>query len=391
MWGDHVGPLNWAATFHCHCLLPLPLLQFDDHVIQMQDKPLEREMGRCNRNLLLVNLFILGFISFAAFVSQKYWYNFANGPFPADVKSLFTTNNPALLDKQYIVLKGAKTLNSGYTQVYETYDKSTDQVKSREIRGYYLLLLVDSGAVIVRSPVKTSAVSFEGKLEPVPSDIYQKLVQPLKPEVRKRVSLLMLDVVGYRQSGFGAIAFGVPMLILALWNLRKLIMRRSEEELHPIMKGLAAQGNMRELAAELNEELRSPDKKELGGAIILRHFVVGRFPFTLDVIDMENIVWAYKLQTNHSINFIPTGTTVELVVNTKDGRTHKFSGSNKQMDEALMAIGRNAPWIYCGFSEQLKNAWSKNFREMATAVKEAREDYYSQQRQKKAGPASGNA
>ncbi len=344
----------------------------------MQDKPLDKEMGRCNRNLLLVNAFILGLLLFFAFVGQKYWYNFAFGPFTCETDTLFSTNNAATLQKQFVVLKGEKTLDTGKAEIYETFDRKTGELKDREVRGYYLLLRSGDKAVIIKSPIVTQAVSFEGKLVPVPADIFQLVVKPYPEDLQKRFSAIMLDVSsGYRQQGFIMLFFGLPLLGISCWNLRKWNIRRSESEQHPIIKNLAKQGEARDLAPKLNEEMLSPDKKTFGGITVLRNWIIGRFPFTLDIINFDQLVWVYRLETRHSINFIPTGTSVELVIMTKDKKQHKFSCNKNQANDAIAEIFERAPWIYAGYSDELKHAWNKNAQGMIQEVEKAKSEHKS--------------
>ncbi len=94
--------------------------------------------------------------------------------------------------------------------------------------------------------------------------------------------------------------------------------------------------------------------------------------FHFNVLRVEDLLWAYKKVTKHSINLIPTGKTYQAVVQAYGGAA-ELPGSQKKVDELLQEFAKRAPWAIVGFSAEIQQLWTKQNRDFCAAVEERRQ------------------
>lgn len=95
----------------------------------------------------------------------------------------------------------------------------------------------------------------------------------------------------------------------------------------------------------------------------------------LDLRTYTDLIWIYKKQTKHSVNFIPTGTTYEVVIHLRDGSETTQSAGAEAVDQALATLAQNCPWIVAGYSEELRKLWSKSPNEFIAQVDARRAEF----------------
>jgi len=137
------------------------------------------------------------------------------------------------------------------------------------------------------------------------------------------------------------------------------------------IKKLMTQKNVSEdmLAADMQYATKFKRNKYIGK----KYSLFLDSPKQLIVHDM--LVWVYLkvITTRHWYGFIPTGTTksYELVFVDRNKRQDTVMADNEaQAQEIINEIMRRAPHIFCGFSDELKNAFDQDFRGMVARVDE---------------------
>lgn len=134
---------------------------------------------------------------------------------------------------------------------------------------------------------------------------------------------------------------------------------------HEIYTRLAVLGPVDEKAADLEKQVRESGQK-IGGFIFTPDYLLQLS--SLDLRTYTDLVWIYKKQTKHSVNFIPTGTTYEVVIHLRNGNETTQSGDAVAVDQVLTTLADNCPWIVAGYTEELSKLWSKSQAEFIAQV-----------------------
>lgn len=341
----------------------------------MQDK-VTREIERTGRNLLITNVVVVTLTSLMLVSGYRYWYNFFCGPFKVDNAELAQLKNRASTAKYYVRIKGDKTFDTGVQEMETRSNRRTKEVESETATANYLVTAVDHRGLLVKAPVGTpgTATEFEGELKDVSNDEYNSLVAPMEKEGLPMLPV-MLDVNNFKTSGFVGLFFGALFLGTGLWNLRKCITWRNEPEMHPLMKELRTSGDPRQMRTQLNDELNSAQTFSVGNLFLTKTWIGSKGMYDVRLVPIDHVVWVYKSSTKHSVNFIPTGTSHEVIVKTKDGKERRYPSNGKDVDKLVVSVADRAPWVIAGYSDELNGMWRKNWREMADAVQQRRSDW----------------
>jgi len=95
------------------------------------------------------------------------------------------------------------------------------------------------------------------------------------------------------------------------------------------------------------------------------------------MLRLQDVLWAYKKITKHSVNFIPTGKTYEAIVNCYGG-TATIPGNEKKVGEMLNFLQERAPWAIYGFSDQLAATFNKHRQDFARSVEQRKQEWKAQ-------------
>lgn len=339
----------------------------------MRENIIEQIINRTNRNLLIVNVILLAFVTLIALGSARYFSNMFQGPYKIDRKTLLAMKDPDDLSRYYVTVSGEKTLDTGLSDVYQRIDKKTHKVKSSENRGNYLFLVVDDRLLLVKSPAVTENVSFTGELVSIPKDVEPVLALSLGEDyerLKDRVIPAMLDVNDFTTWGYVGFAFVAGFFLLGSWNLMNAIKRMTDHDKHPIWKALSRFGNAKTIASEINQEVTTDGVFKLGPAMITKNWLFANWMFEGRPTPLKNLVWFYKHKTQHYVWFIPTFATHAVHYWSDEKKKCEVQmGSEKKCDELVMMLAQKAPWCYAGYSDELNACWNKQKDEMIAQVK----------------------
>lgn len=165
----------------------------------------------------------------------------------------------------------------------------------------------------------------------------------------------MLDATGFRSDGYIALAICIPMVFLALWLMRKVMMRRNAPETHPIVHMASRYGTLADTSQQLETELRGNITK-FGRVKVTQSWVLLPRTFGLAMCHIPNLIWAYKKVTRHYHNFIPTGKSYDVIMYDRYGKPLQMQASQKKVDAVLSLLVERAPWAVFGYSDELNRA-----------------------------------
>ena len=171
------------------------------------------------------------------------------------------------------------------------------------------------------------------------------------------------------------IYIGLLFMAIAIYLLYLYWERNSDTAKYPSVKQLLSMNNSNYIRL-LDTELKN--SKNNSGIYFTESFIIKKRAFGLDWVHFSEVVWVYKKVTRHSVNFVPTGSTYEVCVCT-DSRTPGFtlncSGDEAKADNIIKLIFQVAPFAIYGYSNELKQLWTKNKAGFIAAVKKRREQF----------------
>ena len=340
-----------------------------------------KNIARCSRNLLLVCVLTIGAVLGGFVLNSRYLYNAAFGAFSVTNEDVQFGKNPPESFRYYVRINSEEVFDTGTRYVMKESGRAETvsyKYVALQIGDKLLLAKVDPDAGL-EDGVKNVAVN--GALVSMDSAETEKVLQPIfreQPELRSEFLPYLLDARGgFRTPALIGVSIGAILLLVAGGVLWSVLDKFGNLEKSSIMKSLANYGAPREVAAAIDREVLAPHEK-FGPVHLLPSWIVRSGTFSVDFQHVEDVAWMYKKVTKHSVNFIPTGKTYEVVLHNNQGKTMTLSGSfmrEKKIDLILESIYQRAPWIITGYDNDLVKAWNSNSAEFIQAVKERRNSY----------------
>ena len=300
-----------------------------------------------------IALFLVAALMSAAWTKTA--LNLMHGPKRLDEAALGAISDPTPPSRDYATVQGTDPTPTGYAEITtETNDAGI--VQSKRTTADYMVLFVGKRALLVKVVPGNKATTYTGTIVPFPSDVKAKLASDLADDPKTLADFLpvMLDATDDYGDGIVPVGIFVIGLVAAgLWTLIKSKKYRENPESHPICKGLSQYGSLYTLVPEIDEESKTAGV--VGGATITRNWIIcGR-----TVMRRDEIVWAYKKRTKHSVNFIPTGTTFAMVVRDTRGKLIEIANSEQNVDSHLMGWAEQMPWVVFGYDSKREKLYRK--------------------------------
>lgn len=323
-----------------------------------------RHVRRSNRNLLIVNLLILVGIGFAVAMSWNYLTSYFGTPQQlggTEAASLRYAGNSG----RVVHIAGQDAFRSGY-----------QYLKNNTVMAEFLILDTGSTFILVKAPAKdVGQKAFMGAIQTPEGGIIPDVTEQLRsmyPDRQVVFADYMLNAFDYDADAWLGFIFGIPLLGLSLWNLNTWRRRNSDMNAHPAIKALKAAGQPWQVAQAIEGEI--PTAQDIGKLKLTPNWVLFPYFFGLHVRRTQDLAWVYMKVTKHSVNFIPTGKTYAVSVNSVDGSTVDLNAKNeKQAEEMVLAIAQRAPQAIIGHSPDLENLWGKQRPEFLAAVEQRRQ------------------
>ena len=326
------------------------------------------------RRVIVWSLVLVGGVLLAT-SDHRYIANFMRGPYPLAQADLDSIRDITLTPRYYARVAGDRVIDTGIRQ-YTIHTQNGIET-SREESGAYNAFAIGKRYLVVRTAGNDSHIA-EGKLIPWPSDLEGQLFDSKEMRsLRSSFYPFYLDSESFRRPAYVVIGVGVLFLLLFIWQALPAWRAWRDPERHPLAKRMAHWGDPIGVAVAAEQEFDHPLLKAKGGWRLGNKYLVRSTFFTFNVLRFQDVLWAYKKITKHSVNFIPTGKTYEAIVSC-DGGTATISGKEKKVHELLAFVQQRAPWAMYGYSADLASAFNKRRQEFARTVEQRREEWKTQ-------------
>ena len=335
---------------------------------------------KCNRRILVVNSVVLAALVLGTAYNQRYLYNCFKGPLPTSPDALVKAANPAGGQRYFVSFDQVKAVKAGLQRT-ETSNGTTRVAET------YFAVRTGSKFLVIQSPDSTASASYDGALVPVSDDLREQLQKKLDSRNLKYDDIFlpyMLDADSFRSGGYVGLALGIPLALLALYNIVKAVRRMNDMETSPVARSLRRFSQPpANVAMLIDQDLKSSPEAVPGSALMLgASWMLHPTFFGIDVLHRDEIMWVYEKVTTHRVNFVPTGKTYALVIGDERGRRievpaggrGKRNGKEK-LDVLLREVINRFPWVIAGYSDQRKNEYEKNRAAFVAFVRERQTQY----------------
>jgi hypothetical protein len=116
------------------------------------------------------------------------------------------------------------------------------------------------------------------------------------------------------------------------------------------------------------------DDLKANNTYITPQWLVHPQTYGMNIVRLDRLMWVYKKVTSHSVNFIPTGKSYELLMHDNFGQEHTIEMSEQQVHETIEQINGSAPWAVVRFSDEIKGLWDKQRDDFYALVAERKQE-----------------
>ena len=124
---------------------------------------IERQIRRCSRNLLALNLTIMAGLGAFAFYNRQYLYNCLAGPFPVSAQDLLRIYDAANTPRNFVSIANVTPLETGFRII-----KQNEGQKDEAGTARFFAVSVGGRDLLIRSTSSQPASRYEGELVPIP-------------------------------------------------------------------------------------------------------------------------------------------------------------------------------------------------------------------------------
>ena len=317
---------------------------------------------------------------------HRYINNFVRGPFPLNAAQLNSIRDVTLTPRYFVRVSGSKVIDTG---IRERTVKTTSGVEtSRSESGAYYALVVDDRFLLAKQKTNPSdpGAVVEGELARWPDGLADNLfADPEARAVRARFYPFYVSNGSFRLPGYAVIGVALVFLFFFVRKALPAWHHTRDPSDHPLVARMAPWGDPLGVAMEVEREFGSPRYKGGNGWRVGDKYLVRSTAFAFDVLRLQDLLWAYKKVTRHSINFIPTGKTYEAILVCYGGGA-VLKENQERVDEMLRFVGQRAPWAVLGYTPEVATLFKKKPADLASAVEQRRAEWA----QRATGPAPGS-
>jgi len=307
---------------------------------------------------------------------HRYVANFFRGPYQLEQADLDAIRDVTRTPRYYTRVNGERVIDTGLRQ-YKVHTRNGVET-DREESGAYRALVFGNRFLVVRTVSSTESAIAEGKLAPWPAELDAQLFDTKEMlALRGNFYPFYLDGDSFRRPGYVVIAIGVVFLLLFAWKAIPAWRAMRDPEHDPLARRIANWGDPVAVAVEAEREWEHPLLKAKAGWRFGNQYLMQSRFFTFDLLRFQDVLWAYKKITKHSVNFIPTGKTYEVIVNCYGG-TATIPAKEKKVHELLELAQQRAPWAMFGFSDELASTFRKHQQDFANGVEQRRQQWQQQ-------------
>lgn len=158
------------------------------------------------------------------------------------------------------------------------------------------------------------------------------------------------------------ILIGASLGLLAIRNILLGCSRLNDHKKHPLWKLLSFWGRPEDVQQELDRAI-----EENSG---LWHFEQ-RF-LCPSVCRLDDLIWIYAVRTKHSVNFVPTGTSMSVNFHDRHGQSFTVSVLTDGIEGTIRRLSEQSPWAIVGHSTEVEEKWNSDRASLIAEVDESR-------------------
>jgi len=323
------------------------------------------------RRVLVWSLALAGGVLFVT-NDHRYIANFMRGPYSLARADLDSIRDVTMTPRYYAHVAGDRVLDTGLRQY--TVRSQNGVETSREESAAYHALVIGTHYLVVRTAGVESRQA-EGKLVPWSEDLEAQLFDSKDMRaLRRSFYPFYLDTDSFRRPGFVVIGVGIVFLLLFAWQALPAWRAWRDPERHPLAQRIAKWGDPIGVAVEAEHEFNNSLLRGKAGWRFGNKYLVRSSWFTFNLFRLQDVLWAYKKVTKHSVNFIPTGKSYEAIVACYGG-TATIAGNEKKVGEMLNFVQQRTPWAIYGFSDQLAATFNQHRQDFAHSVEQRKQEW----------------
>ncbi len=313
---------------------------------------------------LLAWTFVFLAIATVGLASRRYFVNFFAGPFAlaqADLDAITVLDETP---RYYVSVQGERSVDTGLRLTEESEDHT-----EHELAGYYGLVIGDK--VLLYKSAHGKLDDVRGKLIEFPATT--KEFADIENEIgHDHLYRFMVDTTDeFHFLGTAALVALAAVVLLFLWKGIPVLRYLMSIESHPVVRRI--QKWSPDALMELERTVNAGGLKS-NAWTVLGKFIVYRSFFGFDALRADDLLWAYKGVTKHSVNFVPTGTTYAAHLVCYGGHA-TIAGTDKAVDDILRSASESTPWAIFGFSKELAAKIKAQPAELAAAVEARKKEH----------------
>jgi Putative transmembrane protein precursor len=349
-----------------------------------------RHIQKLNKKLWQHNLIGIVLLLVLGCSQYRYLYNCFLGAQKINTEQLVKLEGADRIDRDFVTLTSSQIIDTGINEI--SVNKKT-QIETIQAK-YAIAILDRDKAILIKTQPEDNLknITFTGKLSEIISDshlqIFNRVVND-RPNLKSKISLLMLETGDYTSSADSFLFFLVGGLGICSWNLYKAKVRTENLRKHPIYRSLIQYGDGDLLADSIDNEIGnrySSQELEANTLFVTPSWLLFTPIYNLQIVKFDRLMWAFKKVTNHSVNFIPTGKTYAIVLYDRFGKERNFSMSEGEVDLIIGNIHTYAPWTVIGYTSESRKMWDWRRKEFYTMVEQRQRTSQSRSGTDRAAP-----
>jgi hypothetical protein len=297
--------------------------------------------------------------------------NVKQGPAKFDEAQLAAIKDPNLQLRNFVTVEGRNTISTGITAIEKTTRNGV--VESQRTTGEYMAMTVGKHILVVKAKPGDIRQKYTGTITSLQDDLKKEVFSDLAdPDLQAATFHLLLDTtVSYGDELIlGYIVVGA-LVLSGLWMFFLSERRNEMPERHPLCKALSQYGPLYSVVPQIDSDVAA-GTSSFNSATFSRNWIISCWLTEVAVMRRDEIIWAYKKRTKHSVNLIPTGSSYSLVLRDARGKLLELPNSEQLLDSYLASWVEQTPWVIFGYDRKLEKLYKKQLQSFAQTVSDRR-------------------
>jgi len=315
---------------------------------------------RVNRDVVLLGLGLLLAATALTGVHFERMRSVTFGPPTVEFVELAKAAAASDLALHWATVQGARAIDTGF----ELVDKNGGSFVALE-SGEFLLL--------VKVKQLSSALRFRGQLVDIPSNVRDEVIASINnkyPNTEGHFLPVMMV-----ESGLGKYEAAIGFTTLALIVMGLFLIHRGAkgmEEPHRYysLRRVVGWNDLREVLDSVDKEiLDAKNRLDIGNVVLTPSWLVARGLFTLEMAELNEIVWLFK-KPRTPWDILPRSV---LTFYFEKGERLELTLWDRDCDRLISEIAIRVPWIVTGYNKNIEVLWISDRRAFLAELHARRE------------------